>query len=229
METKKGWNLYHTCAGTQHDRRTCGRKVAAAVCPVLLARPRLRRHQGTQRQEAWQRSMMAPGGGAREGDAQGGAHGCTAGAAARRAGRFHVQQRRSRGAAGAAGASREPAGGADAAGQGRRRWRRLVSQGAQNRGAGPLGEKRFVLASTAPASTRVPAQMAICAGGCLPASTNGAVLAGGLGSCHHRWVLHWRVDKDVCQHSSLYETKKTCTARRSAHRRASIFTYSPAA
>ena len=43
--------------------------------------------------------MMAPGGGAREGDAQGGAHGCAEGAAARRVGRFHVQQRRSRGAA----------------------------------------------------------------------------------------------------------------------------------
>jgi len=42
---------------------------------------------------------MAPGGGAREGDTQGGAHGCAAGAAARRAGRFHVQQRRSWGAA----------------------------------------------------------------------------------------------------------------------------------
>ena len=43
--------------------------------------------------------MMAPGGGAREGDAQGGAHGCAEGEAARRVGRFHVQQRRSRGAA----------------------------------------------------------------------------------------------------------------------------------
>ena len=61
---------------------------------------------------------MAPGGGAREGDTQGGALGCAAGAAARRAGRFHVQQRRSWGAAALLVplASR----GADAAGQGRR-------------------------------------------------------------------------------------------------------------
>jgi len=77
---------------------------------------------------------MAPGGGAREGDTQGGAHGCAAGAAARRAGRFHVQQRRSWGAA----ALLVPL-----ASRGCRRSRarkkalgRLVSQGAQSRGAG---------------------------------------------------------------------------------------------
>ena len=40
------------------------------------------------------------------------------------------------------------------------------------------GQIVFVLADTASASTHVPAQMAICAGGRLPANTDGAVLAG---------------------------------------------------
>ena len=83
------------------------------------------------------------------------------------------------------------------------------------------GQIVFVLAGTASASTHVPAQMAICAGGRLPANTDGAVLAGGLSSRHHRWVLRWRVNNDVRQHSSLYAEKKAYTARRSPHRRSS--------
>ena len=49
------------------------------------------------------------------------------------------------------------------------------------------GQIIFLLADMASASTHVPAQMAIYAGGRLPANTDGAVLAGGLSSRQHRW------------------------------------------
>ena len=65
------------------------------------------------------------------------------------------------------------------------------------------GQIIFLLADMASASTHVPAQMAIYAGGRLPANTDGAVLAGGLSSRHHRWVLRWRVDNDVRQYRIL--------------------------